>query len=201
MSKQNPSKWIPFEVEGEQFSLINFDRKSIGYLIMDEMDTGFDVYYNTRWGLTTNFAEWLSQNSELVNNRKVLIIGAGAGLETLILAKYAQQIVINDLSEVSLRLCKEQLEQNNFHNFSFLPGDYTSIDLPKNCELAIACYPIYCPATAKAMEAFINRFDGDVIVVNEPLKAFRKFLKTTRKTYETLKQWDVGVALKFLRST
>lgn len=201
MKKSRREKWNPIEINGDSYSLINFDHPEIESLVMDEMDTGFDVYYDTRWKITTHFASWLTEHSKLIKNQNILIIGAGAGLETLILAKQAKKIVINDLSPVSLELCKNQLEENGLQNFELCQGDYTQIDLPAECTTAVACFSIYCPATAKAVTDFLGRFDGDVIIANEYLKAFNLFLNQPGEEYETLHEWDGGVAIRFQRAT
>lgn len=197
MSKRRASRWLRVEVDGQEFLLINFDHKSVETIVMEEMDTGFDVYYDTRWSITTEFANWLADNANSVANKSVLILGAGAGLETLLLAKHAREIVINDLSDVSLNLCKEQLERNGLSNYRLLPGDYTKVNLPPECEIAVACFSIYCPVTATAVSKFLKRYQSEVLIINEPLKAFRNFLTTIERPYRVIKEWDGGQALRF----
>ncbi|MDF1811651.1 MAG: methyltransferase domain-containing protein [Verrucomicrobiales bacterium] len=197
MKKNSSSRWLAHTIGTESYKLLNFDHPTIESLILDEMDTGFDVYYDNRWGLTTNFSNWLAENRHLVANRNIIILGAGAGIETLALAKYGKNIYLNDLSELSLKLCAEQLDINELTNYQLIPGDFTKIAVPPECDLAVACFSIYCQATASGIGKFLDRYDGEVIIVNEYLKAFREFLATTKRKHETLQEWEGGIALRF----
>ncbi|MDF1751526.1 MAG: class I SAM-dependent methyltransferase [Verrucomicrobiales bacterium] len=197
MKKNKSARWLPRTIGTERFELINFDHAAIEKLVLDEMDTGFEVFYDNRWGLTSEFSHWLVENQPLFRDRSILNLGAGAGIETLVLAKYARKIYINDLSELSLQLCAEQLEENGLNNFESLPGDYTRIPVPLECDLAIACFSIYCPVTSASVKSFLNRFRGEVIIVNEFLKPFREFLTEIDRESEVLKEFQSGVALRF----
>ena len=57
-----------------------------------------------------------------MEGKSVLILGAGVGLETVIIGKLREKLYVNDLALVSLELCKEQLNQNNIWNYETLPG-------------------------------------------------------------------------------
>ena len=46
-----------------------------------EIDAGIDVYYDRRWKATERFARLLYEQPSLVSDKRILILGAGAGVE------------------------------------------------------------------------------------------------------------------------
>ena len=143
--------------------------------IMDEMSVGFDVYYDVRWEITGALTDWLSENLDLFRHKRVLILGAGVGAETLILGRYAKHIWINDLSATTITLCEEQLSENGITNATSLVGRYEQLDLP-TVDLVVASFLVYNDDTYQSMSTFMDTHQGEVILVNEPLAPFPKLL-------------------------
>lgn len=190
-------KWISQTIGGFEFQVMNLDFPEIEERVLAEMDAGVSVYYDTRWNTTTLFSNWLGDNKPLFKNREILAIGAGVGFETLLLAQLASIVYINDFAPVSVQLCAEQLEKNGYHNFKKLPGDFTEIDLPKRAKLAIGCFIVYNQETRDAMLKFIDRFPGEIILVNEKLKAFCQFLSSCPRPHEVLFEDGPALAIRF----
>jgi predicted nicotinamide N-methyase len=190
-------KWIPQQIGGHVFDVMNLDSPEVETRVLAEMNSGVSVYYDTRWETTTLFSNWLGENPDCFENREVLVIGAGVGFETLLLAQKASKIFINDFAPVSVELCCEQLEQNGYSNYIKLPGDFTEIALPSTARLAIGCFIVYHKETCDAMLRFVERFNGEVILVNERLKAFCRFLDSCDRPYEIIFEDGPAMAIRF----
>ena len=170
-------QWHPTLIGTETFALLNLDHPSVEARVIAEMEAGVDVYYDRRWGATAILTDWMSKNQSLFAGKKVLILGAGVGAETVLLGKHAEHVWLNDLAPTSLELCEEQMRQNGLTNFTNLVGRYESLDLPA-VDLVVGSFLIYNDDTFEAMERFLSAHQGDVILVNERLAPFPKFLKT-----------------------
>jgi predicted nicotinamide N-methyase len=169
------SRWLSHSVGDVSYRLLNLEHPSVDEVIMKEMSNGVQVYYDRRWSLTDFFAAWLLENREWMAGRKVLVLGAGVGLETVVLGMHAAQLYINDLAPVSLDLCMQQLEENGIYGTTLLPGYYETIEVP-DVDLVVGCFLIYNRETRAAMTAFCERFSGPILLVNETLGDFRSFL-------------------------
>lgn len=188
--------FLPVQIGGESFSLMDLHHPRVEKEIMDEMSRGIDVYYDVRWDITEILTDWLSQNPDLFRNKRVLILGAGVGAETLILGRHADHIWINDLSPTALSLCQEQLAKNDIQNATSLVGRYEQLDLPA-VDLVVASFLVYNDDTYQAMSSFMDHHQGDLILVNEPLAPFPKLL--SEQPHETL--FEEGSAIGVLFSS
>jgi predicted nicotinamide N-methyase len=144
--------------------------------IIAEMSQGIDVYYDRRWATTGVLTEWFAQNTDLFLGKRVLIIGAGIGAETLILGRHASHIWINDISPTALTLCQEQLKENGIENATSLVGRYEELDLPE-VDLVVASFLVYNDDTYRSMSTYMDQHQGNLILVNERLAPFPKLLK------------------------
>lgn len=161
----------------QKYDLMNLDHPYVEKRVIAEMEQGVDVYYDTRWEITEVLTRWLSENVDTYADKKVLILGAGVGAETLVLAKHADRIWINDLAPTALKLCGEQLDQNKLHNHTSLLGRYEELELPK-VDLVVASFLVYNKETLTAMRAFMKANECEFILMNEPLAEFKQCLKT-----------------------
>ena len=196
--KPDPSLWLKHTVGGTEFDVLNLDHPDVETRVMAEMAAGVAVYYDTRWQSTTVFSDWIGDNPDFFRRKRVLAIGAGVGFENLLLASVAEHLILNDFAPVSVDLCAEQLAQNGFTNFEKLPGDFTQIPLPDGIDLVVACFLVYHPASRRAIEQFLDRFPGEVILVNEFLPGFRQFMKACPRQTETLCETDRALAVRLL---
>ncbi len=187
--------WQDTRVGSEAYRLMNLDHPIVETRVLADMAAGIDVYYDRRWEATAVLCTWLLENLDQVMGKRVLVLGAGVGAETLVLGRHCEQLWVNDLSPVALELCAEQLEQNDIRNVTTLLGRYESLDLP-DVDLVVASFLIYNKDTAAAMRAFLAERRCRMLLVNELLKPFRAFLK--EESHEVIFRRDdgaVGVVL------
>ena len=162
--------------------------------IIADMAAGVAVYYDQRWETTGVLTDWLASNTDLFRGKRVLALGAGIGAETLILGRHASHIWINDLSSTALSLCQEQLAENGITNATSLPGRYEQLDLPE-VDLVVASFLVYNADTYRAMSAFMDQHQADIILVNERLAPFPKLLK--ERPHEILFEKDAALGILF----
>lgn len=194
LTEMSQPLFLPVQIGGDSFSLMNLNHPRVEKDIMDEMSTGVQVYYDVRWDITEALTDWLAENISLFRNKRVLILGAGVGAETLILGRYADHIWINDLSPVALSLCQEQLNKNGISNATSLPGRYEELDLPP-VDLVVASFLVYNDDTYRSMTSFMAHHQGNLILVNESLAPFPKLL--SEQSHRILFEKDAAIGVLF----
>lgn len=187
--------WETVQIGGQEYFLMNLKHPEVEQRVLAEMDAGVAVFYDRRWETTGIFTEWLEENIDLIRDKRVLILGAGVGAETLVLGRHGKHVWLNDLAPVAVELCFEQMHRNDLWNFTTLVGRYEDIGLPE-VDLVVASFLIYNKETLDAMRSFLAGHRGDVILVNERLAPFRKFLKSEEHVVIFEKEATVGILLK-----
>jgi predicted nicotinamide N-methyase len=188
--------WEETCIGQEHYTLMNLEHPHVEERVRSDMDAGVAVYYDRRWSITTVLTAWLLENVDVFRGKRVLVLGAGVGAEALVLARHGAHVWVNDLAPAALELSAEQLNKNGLHNYTELLGRYEAIDFPE-VDLVVAGFLIYNKDTLAAMRAFLARHQGDVLLVNERLKAFRTFLKTEpHEVIFDLDDGSVGILLK-----
>lgn len=182
--------WIQQIVGGSEFELLNLQHPEVEARVIDDMSQGVKVYYDRRWEITEVLTDWLGQNQNAMRKKKALVLGAGIGAESLILGHFAEHVWLNDLSKVALELSARQMEQNGLHNFTLLEGRYEELVLPQ-VDLVVASFLVYNDETRKAMEAFLEGHQGELVLVNESLPDFKKLMKG--RDFEPIFENDSGM--------
>lgn len=155
MSDEEP-RWIPVEIAGCRFERINLEHPEVGGRVVEEIESGVDVYYDRRWSLTREFCSFLLDGPDLLEGRSVLVAGAGVGMESVVAGRLARSITVNDLAPVALELCVEQLERNGVVDFEVAPGAFQEVELD-GVDLAMACFAVYDDETEAAMRELLER--------------------------------------------
>ena len=187
--------WKKEQVGKDRFHLLNLSHPEVDRRVIAEMESGIEVYYDRRWSITSVLTDWMGENLKVIRDRRILILGAGVGAETLILGHHGKHVWLNDLAPTALELCAEQMEKNGLKNFTTLVGRYEDLDLPE-VDLVVASFLIYNKDTYQAMRTFMKQQKCDLILVNERLDPFPKFL--SEEAHEILfeEKGAVGVLLK-----
>jgi predicted nicotinamide N-methyase len=85
-----------------------------------------------------------------VAGKTVCLLGAGVGLETVIIGRLCHHLYLNDLAPGALELCAYQLRHNGVTAFTCLAGRYERLALPA-VDLLVGCFVVYNRETATAM--------------------------------------------------
>jgi predicted nicotinamide N-methyase len=193
----SPPLWLPQDVAGRRFQVLNLDHPHIAAHVMEDLDTGVQVYYDQRWQVTHRFCHFLLAEPAWVTDRTVLVLGAGVGLETLVIGRLCHNLYINDLAPRALALCAQQLRHNGCTHFSCLPGRYEHLSLPV-VDLIIGCFLVYSRDTAAAMQQLLTRPTPPVLLVNDNMPVFRRLLRQVARPHRLLLPPDDIPCLLFI---
>ena len=177
--------WHHITLAGYRLQLLNLDHPRVSARILGDLDAGIAVTYDRRWDVTARLGSFLLANPEWVADRKVLVLGAGVGLETLVIGRLCARLYLNDLAPAALALSAEQLQRNGIVHFTCLCGRYETLPLPP-VDLVVGCYLIFSRDTAAAMRQFLARATPPVLLINDNLLSWQSLLRTTRRPYRPL---------------
>jgi hypothetical protein len=191
-----PALWQQLAIADRHFQVLNLDHPHVAAQVMGDIETGIQVYYDRRWQVTTRFCHFLLAEPAWTADRTVLVLGAGIGLETLVIGSLCRSLYINDLSTRALAMCARQLRQNRLTHFVCLPGRYEQLSLPA-VDLIVGCFLIYNRATSVAMQQLLARPTPPVLLMNDNMPAFRQFLRKTSRPHQSLLSSDDAPCLLF----
>lgn len=144
-------------LDGIRFRQLNLAHPEVEARILEEISEGIPVYYDRDWPLTRRFCRILLQRSYLVAHRHVLVVGAGVGLESVVVGRVARRLWVNDIAPVALELQLLQLQENGIAGARAMSGSFGEIVLPDEVDLVMGCFVVYDPGTGKAMEALLDQ--------------------------------------------
>lgn len=156
MTDTSPDPWIPTEIAGRTFLRLDLDHPDVAGRVIDEIRSGVPVYYDRRWPLTDRFCRYLLERPGRLEGRRVLVAGAGVGMEAVVAGALAGTVVVNDAAPVALELCVEQLEENGIDAYEVAPGPFQEADLD-GVDLVLACWAVYDVGTRRAMATLLER--------------------------------------------
>ena len=177
--------WSTLSLAGHRFQLLNLDHPEVATHVLGDLDVGIAVYYDQRWALTTRFCRFLLAHPTWVAGRSVLVLGAGIGLETLVIGRLCTRLYLNDRAPGALDLCAQQLRRNGIIDFTCLPGSYETLTLPP-VDLLVGCYLVYNRDTAAAMRQLLARHTPPVLLSNDNLLSWQSLLRETRRPHRSL---------------
>lgn len=172
--------WLPVDIAGCRIHSLNLAHPWVSIHVGDDMAAGIDVYYNRRWTVTERFCHFLRANPTWISGKTVLVLGAGVGLETVIIGRLCHYLYLNDRAPRALDLCAQQLRHNSITTFACLPGRYEELLLPP-VDLLVGCFVIYNRETAAAMETLLARCTVPVLLMNDPMPDFEALVRTTSR--------------------
>jgi predicted nicotinamide N-methyase len=188
--------WINKNIGDNLFDLLNLDHPDIQSIILSDIKADMDVYYDERWNMTEAFSHFIFENPKWVENKTVMILGAGIGLETLIIGRLAHKIYLNDMSLIALDLCAKQLIQNGVHNYEVIHGRYEDLELPK-VDIIIGCFLVYNTESYKSMKQFVENSHCPILLMNEPFSAFKKLIRKADRKSNMLLSKDEYLCVLF----
>ncbi len=179
---------------GREFRVLNLEHPDLERVVMDEMGAGVEVYYDRRWRCGLGLTRWVLENPDWAVGKRVLVLGAGLGVEAAALAALpAAEVWVNDLSPVAVSLCCAQVLANvpgaavrkvcgYFEELGF--GDGWEFGMP---DCAVASFVVYSPETRRAMGKFLDRNRGmRVLLANEAMPDFGKLMAEVGRSYEVV---------------
>lgn len=177
------------EIAGHAFRQLDLGHPDVGPRIVEEIESGIDVYYNRRWDQTRRFCRYLVAHPELLEGRHVLVAGAGVGMEAVVAGRFAAGLTVNDLSPVALDLQMEQLAGNGIRGARRVAGSFVAAPLA-DIDIVMACYVVYDDETRVGMESLVDRAAAEgipALLANEDLEGhFSDLLRSLEASGRTV---------------
>lgn len=153
----DPPLFLPVQLGGHAYLRLNLDHPDPLGRVWEEVASGVPVYYDRVWSLTDRFAAFLHEHAALVAGKDVLVVGAGVGMEAVVVGSLCRSLRVNDMAPVSLELLERQLRENGVEPAATLPGSFAEVALAPELDLVVACFVVYDRGTARAMERLLER--------------------------------------------
>jgi predicted nicotinamide N-methyase len=144
------------DLDGSTFRQLNLDHPQVEARILTEMSTGVKVYYDREWPFTRSFCRFLLAHPGFLARRRVLVAGAGLGMEAVVAGRLAERLWVNDLAPAALELQQLQLQENGVVGVESLGGSFGELELPPAADLVMGCFVVYDRETAAAMESLLR---------------------------------------------
>lgn len=190
----DPPLFLPVELGGHRYRRLNLDHPDPLGRVWEEVESGVPVYYDRVWGLTDRFAAFLHERPELVAGKDVLVVGAGVGMEAVVVGRLSRSVRINDMAPVSLELLERQLRENGIEPAATLPGSFADVPLAPELDLVVACFVVYDRDSARALERLLERAGErglPVLVAGEDIGGhLSRLLRRTPRTVRELSPRD-----------
>lgn len=149
--------FLRVDIAGRDFRRLNFEHPRVVERVLTEMGEGVPVYYDRVWPPTVRFCSFLLEDPGLVEGRHVLVVGAGAGLEAVVVGTLCDSLWVNDMAPGALELLGLQLEANGVTGYGVLPGSYGDVELPEAADLVVGSFVVYDEGSARAMTRLLER--------------------------------------------
>ena len=144
------------DLDGSTFRQLNLDHPRVEARILEEMSSGVKVYYDRDWPFTRRFCRFLLAHPHLLLRRRVLVAGAGLGMEAMVAGRLVERLWINDMAPAALELQQLQLRENGIIGVEKLDGSFGDLELPLAVDLVMGCFVVYDQETAAAMESLLR---------------------------------------------
>ena len=166
--------------------MLNLDHAGVEAGILTEIDAGIDVYYDRRWEAAELLCRFVLDEPHRFRDRRVLVLGAGVGMEAVVLGSLCKGLLVNDLAPVALALAAEQLRENGLDDFDLLTGRYETLAI-EDVDIAVGSFLVYDAETASAFKAFLARHAAvPVVLANDTMPALEDLLADTVRPWRDL---------------
>lgn len=122
------------------------------------------------WPSAMALSLFLQQNGNLINNKKVLEIGAGIGLPSFSIANQVSDLTITDYAEDAVVLMQKNIEYVGVKNIKAVIADWNSFPCSIDAEIVLLSDTNYAPSEFESLIKLIHDFihKGATIIIATP---------------------------------
>lgn len=133
-------------------------------------------YWGKVWPSAKALAEFLSQHPAYIKDKKVLELGAGLGLPSLIAASYASCVICSDYSEDAVVIAKQSAEHGHLKNFEARVLDWNHLPHELHADVLLLSDINYQPGAFRALTNVTRSFlqKGATIILSTPQRLMAK---------------------------
>jgi predicted nicotinamide N-methyase len=150
-------------------ALINSDKETKEY--KDERIP----YWTEIWPSALAMSKFILENAELIKGKKIIEIGAGLGLPSIVASKLCKEIVITDYLEDALTFAEKNAKMNDCNNMKFQVLDWRNILMSnQKYDIILASDVAYEKRFFDELPtAFLNLMhDQSIVLFTEPGRQF-----------------------------
>lgn len=122
------------------------------------------------WPSAMALSLFLQKNDNLINNKKVLEIGAGIGLPSFSIANQVSELTITDYAEDAVVLMQKNIEYVGVKNIKAVIADWNSFPCSIDAEIVLLSDTNYAPSEFESLIKLIHDFihKGATIIIATP---------------------------------
>jgi predicted nicotinamide N-methyase len=133
-------------------------------------------YWAKLWPSSIAMASFIANNPQLISNKKVLELGAGLGLPSLVAAQIAQQVVCSDYVQEPLNFVQQSIEINQYNNVFCSIINWSNLPLNTTTEVLLLSDINYEPTAFVNINLMLQYFlqQGSLIILTTPQRLMAK---------------------------
>ena len=157
---QDLNLWIP---NLEQIK-ISYDQE-----LINQPATPFP-FWAKLWPASITLTDFLQSNTQWIENKKVLEIGAGIGLPSFSIATLAKEVIISDHAADAIALMNKNINHLQLTNTSAICLDWNDFPTEMNADTILLSDVNYAPEQFEPLQNLIQRFiaEGSTILLATP---------------------------------
>lgn len=166
-------------------TLFNYAGKCILLLAPDEslMQQKFEEaadqpvpFWARVWPSAKGMCSFLESRLELVEGKRVVELGAGLGLPSLLSAKFAQQVLCTDCSKEAMEVARQSAAINQLHNTKCCCYNWNNDDHLPDFDVLLLSDINYDPSCFERLFTMISHYweAGKSIIISTPTRLMGK---------------------------
>lgn len=133
-------------------------------------------YWSQVWPSALALCEFIVAHSHVVQDKKVLELGAGLGLPSLLAARYAFSVLCSDKEADAVEIIARSALENNLSNLQAVVINWEVISFEINVDVVLLSDVNYEPHVFEKLNALILNFinNGTKIILTTPQRLMAK---------------------------
>jgi predicted nicotinamide N-methyase len=133
-------------------------------------------YWSQAWPASLALSEFLLLHKEYIQQKKVIELGAGLGLPSIIAASYAHSVLCSDYISEAVGIASQSAAHNGLNNFTAQVLDWHSLPHNLSADVLLLSDINYDPAIFSVQQQLINHFikTGTIVILSTPQRLMAK---------------------------
>lgn len=133
-------------------------------------------YWSKVWPAAIALSEFITRHAHLLQNKKVLEIGAGLGLPSIVAARYAASVLCTDGAVEAVATAQQSADHHHLQNFSTAVLDWQCLPDDVQADVLLLSDVNYEPSAFALLLNMIEHFlqAGTLIIISTPQRLMAK---------------------------
>jgi predicted nicotinamide N-methyase len=152
-------------------------------------------YWSKLWPASLGICEFLSRHPGIYRQKKVMELGAGLGLPSMLCAQEADSVLCTDLSEHAMRYARASVELNGLSNIVCRTHDWTMDCAGMSTDVLLLSDVNYAPESFAFIIGLLQSFleGGTMIILSTPHRlTAREFIRQVEPWIQHRSEYMVG---------